>query len=80
MPDNTPLSIMLETAKGKFISAFNEALTETKLPAYLVEGIVLEILADLRNRKNIELIMDYNAMKCKEGNDINGSNHESNHC
>jgi hypothetical protein len=66
MPDNTPLSIMLESAKGKFVSAFNEVLADTKLPAYLVEGIVLEILADLRNRKNLELMMDYAAMLNKE--------------
>ncbi len=66
MSDNTPLSIMLESAKGKFVSAFNEVLADTKLPAYLVEGIVLDILADLRNRKNIELIMDYAAMQNKE--------------
>lgn len=65
MPDNMPLSIMLESAKGKFVSAFNEVLADTKLPAYLVEGIVLEILADLRNRKNLELMMDYTAMKEK---------------
>lgn len=63
MPDNIPLSIMLETAKGKFISAFNEVLADTKLPAYLIEGIVLEILADLRNRKNLELMMDHAAMQ-----------------
>jgi hypothetical protein len=66
MPDNTPLSIMLESAKGKFVSAFNEVLADTKLPAYLVEGIVLEILADLRNRKNLELMMDYSVMQNKE--------------
>lgn len=66
MPDNVPLSIMLESAKGKFVSAFNEVLADTKLPAYLVEGIVLEILADLRNRKNLELMMDYAAMQNKE--------------
>lgn len=66
MSDNTPLSIMLESAKGKFVSAFNEVLSDTKLPAYLVEGIVLEILADLRNRKNLELMMDYAAMQNEE--------------
>lgn len=66
MPDNTPLSIILESAKGKFVSAFNEVLVDTKLPAYLVEGIVLEILADLRNRKNLELMMDYAAVHDKE--------------
>ena len=66
MPDNTPLSIMLESAKHKFVSAFNKVLADTKLPAYLVEGIVLEILADLRNRKSLEIMMDYTAMQNKE--------------
>lgn len=66
MMNNTSLSIILETAKGKFVSAFNEVLTDTKLPAYLVEGIVLEILADVRNRKNFELTMDYTAIQNKE--------------
>lgn len=67
MPDNVPLSIMIESAKSKFISSFNKVLEETKLPAYLVEGIVLEILADLRNRKNFELMIDYHNLKEKEG-------------
>lgn len=66
MPDNVPLSIALESARGKLVSAFSQVIAESKLPAYLVEGIVLEILADLRNRKNIELMMDYAAMRTKE--------------
>ena len=67
MPDKIPLSITLDSAKHKFISAFNDVLKDTKLPAFLVEGIVLEILADLRNRKNIELMMDYaNMLSNKE--------------
>lgn len=66
MSDNTPLSIILETSKRKFISAFNQVLAETKLPAYLVEGIVLELLSDVRNQKNLELMADYNAMTAKD--------------
>lgn len=58
--NNSPLSIIIENARGKLIQAFNEVLAETKLPAYLTEGIILEILSEVRNRKNLELVSDYN--------------------
>ncbi len=54
-----PLSIMLENAKSMFISAFNQVSEQTKLPAYLIEGIMLGILSDIRAQKNIELTADY---------------------
>lgn len=63
---NIPLSILLENAKGKFINAFNQILEETNLPAYLIEGILLEVLAETRARKNLELVSDYNAMNQTE--------------
>jgi hypothetical protein len=63
---NIPLSILLENAKGKFINAFNQMLEETNLPAYLIEGILLEVLAETRARKNLELVSDYNAMNQTE--------------
>jgi hypothetical protein len=59
---NIPLSILLENAKGKFINAFNQILEETNLPAYLMEGIIVEVLAETRARKNLELVSDYNNM------------------
>lgn len=59
---NIPLSVLLENAKGKFISAVNQTLEETNLPAYLMEGIVVEVLAEIRARKNLELVSDYNSM------------------
>lgn len=58
--NNLPLSIIIENARGKLIQAFNEVLAETKLPAYLTEGIILEILSEVRSRKNLELVSDYN--------------------
>lgn len=58
--NNLPLSIIIENAKGKLIQTFNEVLAETKLPAYLTEGIILEILSEVRSRKNLELVSDYN--------------------
>ncbi len=59
---NIPLSVLLENAKGKFINAVNQTLEETNLPAYLMEGIVVEVLAEIRARKNLELVADYNSM------------------
>lgn len=61
-----PLSILLENAKGKFITAFNQILEETNLPAYLMEGIIVEVLAETRARKNLELVSDYNSMNQTE--------------
>lgn len=53
-----PLSILLEKTKGKLVSAMNEVLSESGLPAYLMEGLVLEVLADVRLQKAHELAMD----------------------
>ena len=61
MDEKTPLSIALENARRKVISSFNEVITQTKLPAFLMEGIALEMLADLRDRKAIELMLDSKA-------------------
>lgn len=51
-----PLIIVLDEAKSKLFSAFNQIQQETALPAYLLEGSVLELLAEIRARKNIEFI------------------------
>ena len=63
---NIPLSILLENAKGKFINAFNQILEEINLLAYLMEGMIFEVLAETRARKNIELVADYNSMNQSE--------------
>lgn len=61
-----PLSIMLENAKGMMNEAFNEVLQQTHLPAFLMEGIVCDLLAEIRKQKNLELISDYNKTINKE--------------
>lgn len=63
---NIPLSILMENTKGKMTAAVNQIVNEAKLPAYLIEGILLGILSDVRNQKNLELISDYNAMNQEE--------------
>ena len=66
MNDKIPLSVIMENTKGKFIHAFNQVIEESKLPAYLVEGMLIELLSEVRNRKNMELISDINAMCNKD--------------
>ena len=63
--EKQPLSIMLENAKGMTFQAFNQIQEKTQLPAYLMEGIIMERLADIRNQKNLELVSDFNRMQKK---------------
>ena len=66
MNSNVPLSIMMENAKGMMIDALNQVQEKTNLPAYLMEGIILDLLAEVRNQKNLEIVSDYNRMKQQE--------------
>ena len=64
--NNMPLSIMIENAKGALNQAFNEILQQSNLPAYLIEGIVVDLLSQIRCQKNLELVSDMNRMKQSE--------------
>lgn len=55
---NMPLSVVLERTKLQLIQSFNQVIAENKLPAYLYEGILLDILSEARSRKNLELVAD----------------------
>lgn len=66
MNKEMPLSVMLENVKGRMTSSFGQIMQESNLPAYLIEGILVGILADVRNQKNLELASDYNSMNHEE--------------
>ena len=68
---SVPLSVMLEQAKAKVTAAFGQIQEETHLPAYLFEGIVAGVLADVRNQKNLELTADFASM----GQEVDENNH-----
>lgn len=68
MENSMPLSIALENARAMVISAFNQVQEEIKLPSYLMEGIVLDLLSQIRNQKNVELVADMNQMKAAREN------------
>ena len=57
---------MIENAKGALNQAFNEILQQSNLPAYLMEGIVVDLLSQIRCQKNLELVSDMNRMKQTE--------------
>ena len=67
MNQNMPLSMLMESAKMRFVQAFNQVIDETKLPAFLYEAMLLDLLAETRSRKNLELIADINSLSSKEG-------------
>lgn len=50
------LALMLEEAKREMTAAVNQVIQNTNLPAYLIDGILSAILADVRSQKNIELL------------------------
>ncbi len=57
---NKPLCVILEEAKIEFARAINQASAKTKLPAYLVESVLLGILADVRAQKAVEIVTEIN--------------------
>lgn len=64
--NNMPLSLMMENAKGAMMDAFNQIVEQSNLPAYLLEGIVADLLSEIRKQKNLELVTDMNRMKQTE--------------
>ena len=53
------LIIILERARAILKNALNRVIAETALPAYLVEGILLDLLAEVRAQKAAEIAVEY---------------------
>ena len=54
------ISLKIENAKGKLLSALNDTSIEYKLPAFILEGVISDILSDVRSQAKIELLNDVN--------------------
>lgn len=67
---NLPISIKVENARLALNAAFNQIIAETNLPAFLYESIILSLLSEVRDRKNLELVSEMNAL-LKEQDDSN---------
>lgn len=55
-----PLNIKMENVRGKLNTALSEATMEYGLPAFLVSGILADILLDVKKQEKIELTNSYN--------------------
>ena len=64
--NNMTVSLMMENAKGAMKYAFNQIVEQSNLSAYLLEGIVADLLSEIRKQKNLELVSDMNRMKQTE--------------
>ena len=53
------LIIILERARAILKNALNRVIAETALPAYLIEGVLLDLLADVRAQKAAEIAVEY---------------------
>lgn len=60
--NNLPLNLQIEFAKSKFHEALSQCIMEYGLPAYMMEGIVLDILLEVKTQANIELKNSYNTV------------------
>lgn len=59
------LSELIEITSQRFNAAAIQILSESGLPAYLVEGMVLELLADIREKKAAELTQELSDQNMK---------------
>lgn len=57
-----PLSVVMEDARESMNSAFQNIAERTKLPAFLLEGMLLDLLAEVRSRKAAELLSEMRTM------------------
>lgn len=61
-----PLSVMMENTKGMMFETFQQVQEKSNLPAYLMEGIIVDLLSQVRNQKNLELVSDMQRMNQSE--------------
>ena len=74
-----PISLKIENAKGQLMSTLNDVSVEYKLPAFILEGLIADILSDVRAQAKIELLNDVNLIMKdkKEGAEIDNNEPES---
>ena len=63
-----PISLKIANAKGKILSVVNLASVEYNLPAFILEGILADILSDTRAQARIEALNDVNLILEEKNN------------
>jgi len=54
------LNVSLENLRGKINTAISEGIMEYGLPAFLVAGVLADILLEVKRQEKIELVNSFN--------------------
>lgn len=55
-----PLNVRMENVRGELNTALSNATMEYGLPAFLISGILADIMLDVKRQEKIELTNSYN--------------------
>lgn len=58
--NDIPLNVTLENVRGKLNTALSEVTMEYGLPAFLISGVLADIMLDVKRQEKIELTNSYN--------------------
>lgn len=73
-----PISLKIANAKGKILSCVNMASVEYNLPAFILEGIIADVLAEMRSQARIEVLNDFNLILKENEKEDKNDNKEFN--
>ena len=60
MGKDLPLNVKMENVRGMLNTTLSQATMEYGLPAFLVSGILADIMLDVKRQEKIELTNSYN--------------------
>lgn len=69
--NNLPLNVKLNNCKKMLDNCITSIIMEYGLPAFLVEGILSEVLLDVKKQSNNELVRSYDELISNKGSDDN---------
>ena len=58
--EDMPLNVKIENVRGKINTAISESIMEYGLPAFIVSGILADVLLEVKRQEKIELTNSYN--------------------
>ena len=68
---NLPLNVKLNNCKKMLDNCITSIIMEYGLPAFLVEGILSEVMLDVKKQSHNELVRSYDDLISNKGSDDN---------
>ena len=69
--NNLPLNVKLNNCKKMLDNCITSMIMEYGLPAFLVEGILSEVMLDVKKQSRNELVRSYDELISNKGSDDN---------